>query len=339
MIEVDGQPIGENQKPYLIAEVGINAWTDLRLAKRFIEVAAESGADAVKFQTHIADSEMVRSAMYDMGAGDVYETVSKCEWSREDHVDLQAHAEEWGITFLSTPFSVEAVDVLKSIDVPAIKIGSGELTNRELVARAGETGKPLLVSTGMHTRAEIEDACSFITEIADEFALFYCVSEYPTSSTDFEFGTIEALAELADVPVGFSDHSTGAEAAKVAIGNGATLIEKHFTIDRRLPGPDQEVSIEPETLSDLSSFAELYYETSGEKSGLQGEETNVKSWAQHSLVAKEPIEEGDPFTESNVTTKRPGSGIPASEYFDILGKQARKYIPAGRTIQSENVNE
>ena len=133
-----------------------------------------------------------------------------------------------------------------------------------------------------------------------------------------ETGTIETLEEMADVPVGFSDHSTGVEAAKVAIGNGAALIEKHFTIDRRLPGPDQEVSIEPDELSDLCKFATLYHETSTKKNGLADEEVEIKQWAQHSIVTTETVCQGEKLTEDNTTTKRPGTGLSADRYFQSI---------------------
>ncbi len=337
MMEIDGTPVGQDAKPYIIAEVGINARNDLKLAKRFIEVAASAGADAVKFQTHLADAEMSEPAMRSIGAGDVYETVAGCEWTVEEHEKLQAHASTNDITFLSTPFSTKAVEILEELDVPAIKIGSGELTNRELLTRAGETDKPLLVSTGMHTYEEIAEACSFLESVTEEFALFYCVSEYPTSPADFDFGTIQSLEKLAGVPVGFSDHSVGGEAAKVAIGNGAAIVEKHFTIDRRLPGPDQEVSIEPDTLDDLCSFTHLYHATSAEKTGLQGEESDVKTWAQHSLVAKRPIKQGEEFTTENLTTKRPGTGISATRFFDIIGQTASNDLPNNTVITLDDV--
>lgn len=337
MIEIEGTSIGPGEKPYIIAEVGINARDDITLAKRFIELAADAGADAVKFQTHLADAEMAEDEIRELGADDVYDTVSECEWTVEEHETLQAHADESGVTFLSTPFSVEGVEILETLNVPAIKIGSGELTNQELLARAGETGNPLLVSTGMHTRDEIEEACSFLESVADDFALFYCVSEYPTSAADFDFGTIDVLQQLADVPVGFSDHSVGVEAAKVAIGNGATIIEKHFTIDRRLPGPDQAVSIEPSTLEELCSFAELYYETASEKDGLQGEESDIKTWARHSLVTKKPIAAGEEFTEENLTTKRPGTGISANKFFDVLGRRAAQEVPGNSFLTPDDV--
>lgn len=339
MIEIDDTKIGTEHRPYIIAEVGINARDDLTLAKRFIEVAADAGADAVKFQTHIADAEMVESEMGSIGAGGVYDVVADCEWSIEEHRVLQLHADAHDVTFLSTPFSTDAVDILDEIDVPAIKIGSGEMNNRHLVEHAASTGKPLLVSTGMNTLDEIESSCDFLNDVANEYALFYCVSAYPTTPEDFDFQTILELEEMANVPVGFSDHSTGVEAAKVAIGNGAALIEKHFTIDRRLPGPDQEVSIEPDDLTDLSEFAQLYEQTSTYKEELDNEEEAIKQWAQHSIVTSQSIEQGDKLTKENITTKRPGTGIPADRYFDVLGKRALTSISADVVIDNDELDE
>jgi N-acetylneuraminate synthase/N,N'-diacetyllegionaminate synthase len=335
MFEIEGRNIGVGCKPYIIAEVGINAWSDVRLAKRFIEVASEAGADAVKFQTHLADAEMVESEMRSMGAGDVYDTVVQCEWSVEDHYELQAHATAHDITFLSTPFSVEAVDVLVEVGVPAIKIGSGEMNNRCLVERAADTGKPLLVSTGMNTLSDIKETCAFLDDVADKYALLYCVSAYPARPEDFDFGTIGQLQEIAGDPVGFSDHSVGVEAAKVAIGNGASIIEKHFTIDRRLPGPDQEVSIEPDELSDLSGYADLVYETSGVREGVQEEEEEVRKWAQHSIVAREDIEKGEVINKGSITTKRPGSGVSAERYSEVVGSTARVDIFEGDIFEDK----
>lgn len=337
MIEIEGTEIGADARPFIIAEVGINANNDLTLAKRFIEIAAAAGADAVKFQTHIADAEMVESEMRSIGAGEVFDTVAESEWSLEAHRELQSAAEANDVTFLSTPFSAKAIDTLEAIDVPAIKIGSGEMNNRQLLDHAAETGKPLLVSTGMNTLAEIEQTCNFLDERNAEYALFYCVSAYPTTPSDFDFGTITQLEDIAGVPVGFSDHSTGVEAAKVAIGKGAALVEKHFTIDRRLPGPDQEVSIEPDELQDLSEFATLYHATSSEKRGLTSEEADIKQWAQHSLVTTVSLEEGTELTRDHLTTKRPGTGIPADRYFDVLGEQVTASLSANVPLQFEHI--
>lgn len=337
MIEIEGTKIGSNHRPYIIAEVGINAWNDLRLARKFIESAAEAGADAVKFQTHFAEAEMVESEMRAIGAGEVYDTVAQCEWTVEEHHELQDHADAHDITFLSTPFSVEAVDVLAEVDVPAIKIGSGEMSNRHLVESAANTGKPLLVSTGMNTLDDIKAASTFLEEVAAEYALLYCVSEYPTSAKDFDFQTIDVLREASGSPVGFSDHSVGVEAAKIAIGNGASFIEKHFTLDRRLPGPDQEVSIEPEELSDLCRYAKLYHETSTTKEEPGEKEKKVSNWAKQSIVTNMKIKKGEEVKKSKITTKRPGKGIPAKRYKDIISKKVNKNIEEGKILKKRDI--
>jgi len=338
MIEINDTKIGNGHRPYIIAEVGINARNDLTLAKRFIEVAADAGADAVKFQTHFADAEMVESEMREIGAGEVYDTVADCEWSIDEHQELQHHAEMHDVTFLSTPFSTEAVDLLENIDIPAIKIGSGEMNNRELLERAANTGKPLLVSTGMNNINEIKETCEFLDDVASQYLLFYCVSSYPAAPADFDFKTIETLENMADVPVGFSDHSAGVEAAKVAIGTGAAIIEKHFTIDQSLPGPDQEVSIEPDELRDLCEFATLHDETASKKDKLDDEETEIKQWAQHSIVTTQSIEQGEQLTKEKITTKRPGTGIPADEFFTVLGKRVETSMSSDTIINNEDVS-
>lgn len=336
-LEIDGTAIGPNERPYVIAEVGINARTDVELAERFIVTAAECGADAVKFQTHITDAEMVKSEMYSMGEGDVYDTIARAEWSLKEHRKLQTIAEDNGVTFLSTPFSTDAVDRLLKIDVPAFKIGSGELQNLEILDKICDTGKPLLVSTGMHTKEEVSNTVSFLSKYGNEFGLFYCVSEYPTEAANFDFGTIEQLRSLADVPVGFSDHSVGVEAAKAAIGYGADIVEKHFTLDRRLPGPDQDVSIEPGDLEELCDFAKLYHKTGTERTRVSENEREIRTWAEHSLVTASEISEGELFDRDNLTSKRPGTGISAGRYFDVIGARALNSLPSGTVITAEDV--
>lgn len=336
-IEIDGTAIGPRERPYIVAEIGINAHDDLTLAKRFIELAADADADAVKFQTHSANAEMVESEMRAIDSGNVYDTVANCEWSIDEHRELQSYAEANDVTFLSTPFSTDAVELLEEIDVPAIKIGSGEMNNRHLLGRAARTGKPLLVSTGMNTLEDIESTCEFLTDVASEFLLLYCVSAYPTTPEDFDFGTISTLEEITNVPIGFSDHSPGVEAAKAAIGNGSDLVEKHFTIDRRLPGPDQAVSVEPSELEDLCEFAALYHETSTKKDGLHREEAEIRQWAQHSVVAASTIEKGESLDKENTTTKRPGTGISARGYFEVLGETVTSTIEAGSVISEDDI--
>jgi N-acetylneuraminate synthase/N,N'-diacetyllegionaminate synthase len=338
MFDVDGITIGTGERPMVIAEVGVNAYDDLELAKAFIDAAADSGADAVKFQTHMADEEMAKWEMERIGAEDVYEVVTRSEWSVGEHEELQAHCTEAGLTFLSTPFSCAGVDLLNDLGVPAIKIGSGELTNFEILERTANTGKPLLVSTGMSDLETIDRTCDFLAERAATFAFLYCVSAYPTAPEDIHLDTIEGLRDRYDVPIGFSDHSTGIEASVLSLGHDVALIEKHFTLDRRLPGPDQAVSIEPEELERLTDFVEYSQLAAGEDTSLRDEESAIKEWARHSVVASTDIAAGDRLSRENVTTKRPGTGIPANEYIELLGRRAARTIERGKVLQKDDID-
>jgi len=328
-------PIGAENEPFVIAEVGINARNDVELAKRFIEVAAKAGADAVKFQIHLPDDEMVVNEMDRIGASEVYDVVSDSSFSKDGHQALKEHCEEYGVEYLSTPFSVEAVDWLEDLDVSAIKIGSGELTNYHLLSRAADIDVPLLVSTGMSDYDTIADTVGFLRKEGAEFSLLYCVSEYPTDPDDFHLNTIDEMKSRYDVPVGFSDHSTGVEASVIAMARGADFVEKHFTIDRCLPGPDQEVSIEPKELDTLTDYASLVHETAGREKFRTDEEADVQEWARHSIVVQRDVESGQELTEDDLTTKRPGTGIPAKQFYDVIGKTINEDVSAGTILKKE----
>jgi len=329
--------IGTDEVPFVIAEVGINAGDNIELAKRFVEVAADSGADAVKFQTHLPDEEMVADKMQKIGADEVYEVVSGCSFSKDEHQTLKDHCDHENVEYLSTPFSVKAIDWLEELDVSAIKIGSGELTNYPLLDRAVEVDVPLLVSTGMSDYDTIADTVDFLNKRDAEFSLLYCVSEYPTNSADFQLDTIEEMRSKYDVPVGFSDHSTGVEASVIAMARGADFVEKHFTIDRRLPGPDQEVSIEPEQLDTLTDYADLVHDTSGREKFTTDEEAEVKAWARHSIVTAEDVEAGQKLTEDDLTTKRPGTGISADRFYDVIGETIDIDLPANTVVKEDHL--
>lgn len=337
MIEIEGRKVGSEYKPYIIAEAGINFRDDIELGKSFIDAAADAGADAIKFQTHIADAEMVRSEMAQLDKENVFETVAECALTEEEHEELQAYCEERGITFLSTPFSVAAISLLRKLDVPAFKIGSGELTNYQILDKVASTNKPLIVSTGMSNYDTVTDAYEFLTERTDEFTLLYCVSSYPADLDDFNLDMISKMEQDFGVPIGLSDHSTGIKAAVLAMAHGADIIEKHFTIDRRLPGPDQAVSIEPSELERLVEYAEIYERTRGIEEYVLESETDVKEWARHSVVSTQDIEQGDKISADDVTTKRPATGIPAERFHDVIGKLAARDISKNEVLDDNDI--
>jgi N-acetylneuraminate synthase/N,N'-diacetyllegionaminate synthase len=337
MIAFDGVEIGPGARPFVVAEAGVNFRDDIDLAKAFIEEAADNGADAVKFQTHVQHEEMVESEMRDLDLGGLYDRMGVYELSMAEHRELKAHCEEHGVTFLSTPFSVAGVERLEELGVSAYKVGSGELTNHKLLRTIAETGKPMIVSTGMHSMETVRDSVALLDEHADSYMLLYCVSEYPTEPEDFNLGVIDRMAEEFGVPVGFSDHSTGVEAAAVAMARGAALVEKHFTIDRRLPGGDQEVSVEPEELSKLAEYAHLCHVTRDDEKELRDDEAAIADWARHSVVTAEGISAGEAFTEDNLTAKRPGTGIPADEFYDVVGQTASRDLDANEVVTAEDI--
>jgi N-acetylneuraminate synthase/N,N'-diacetyllegionaminate synthase len=324
-IEIAGDTIGGDE-PYVIAEAGMNHLNDLDLAKRFVEEAAQAGADAIKFQTFRRNDAMSEPGMRALDMADAYESGTDAELSRNDHRALQRHCEQENITFLSTPFSANSVRLLDDLDVPAIKIGSGELTDRNILSTAAATGRPLLISTGMADWHTIKEAYKFLDDRDVSFVFLYCISEYPTDPTAFEMGFFNEARDRFGVPIGFSDHSEGIEAAVLAMARGAAVVEKHFTIDRRLPGGDQDLSIEPEELAELTDYASLVAETGGKEKTVSEAEQAVSEWAHHSVVASKRIEAGAELTDDNLTTKRPATGISARRYHDILGRHATQEI-------------
>lgn len=336
-IDIGGRVVGDNQRPFVVAEAGTNFNANIELGKRFIEEAATAGADAIKFQTLNKERDMARRAMEELGMGDLYQNIGNNSLSEADHQELRNHCIDNDIAFLSTPFSAESIELLESLDVPAIKIGSGELTDFHILKTAAETGKPLIVSTGMADYNTIERTCEFLTEQDAEFALLYCVSLYPTEPAQFNLGVMDELRERFDVPVGFSDHSVGVGVPAAAMARGACLVEKHFTIDRRLPGGDQSVSLEPEELATLVDYAKVSHTTKGREKPVYDEEANVAEWARHSVVAATDIEAGQQLTEAMLTTKRPGTGISAHRFYEILGRETTTVIDADTVLTEQHI--
>lgn len=326
-----------NERPYIIAEAGTNFRGDIKLAKAFIKQAAAAGADAIKFQTHVPSAEMVESEMRDIGHGGLFDRMSEYALSVADHESLADMCKNRNIDIISTPFSVEGVEILESVDISVYKIGSGELTNHHLLARVAETETPVIVSTGMHEMKDIMTTHELLKQKNCDHIFLYCVSEYPTAPETFELGVINKMKSKFGVPIGLSDHSVGIKVATIAMSRGAAVVEKHFTIDRRLPGGDQEVSIEPKQLAELVKYADLTTATQGNKKHVTEDEADIAHWARHSIVTSTEITEGTELTSEHITTKRPGTGIPASEYFDIIGKKLTRDVQPDEILHRPDV--
>ncbi|ENR0324334.1 N-acetylneuraminate synthase [Campylobacter upsaliensis] len=321
------------KKVLIIAEAGVNHNGDINLAKKLIEQAAEAGADVVKFQTFKANSCVsvsAKKAKYQLETTakeeSQLEMIKKLELSYESHFELMKHCKKHGIAFLSTPFDLESVEFLRGLDLPYFKIPSGEITNLPYLKAVAKCKKKVLLSTGMANLGEIEAALTILRKNGTRnITLLHCNTEYPTPFEDVNLNALKTLKEAFKLEVGYSDHTEGIVASLGAVALGAVVIEKHFTLDKTMEGPDHRASLEFEELRALcKGIRELEKALgSGIKKASKSEAKN-KIIARKSLVAKREIQKGEKFSIENLTTKRPGSGISAMRYEEYLGKRALK---------------
>src|SRR5215208_4566960 len=317
-IKVDNKLIGPGQPVFVIAEAGVNHNGDLKMARALIDVAVDSGADAVKFQTFQADRlvtpEAPKAAYQAANTGDTesqFEMLRRLELSPEAHRELQSYCEERGIIFLSTPFDEEAVDLLDELGVPAFKISSGDLTNSPLLEHVARKGKPVILSTGMSELSELIEAVSVLNTAGCETPiLLHCVSNYPADPAEVNLRAMQTMRSAFDVPVGFSDHTQGIDVALAAVALGACVIEKHFTLDRTLQGPDHLASLEPTELRELVRSTRRVEKAlgSGRKVPTASEMETAKV-ARRSLVAARDIAAGATLEREMVVMRRPGTGM------------------------------
>ena len=326
-MEIQGKKIGEGNACFIIAEAGINHNGNFELAAEMIAQAAKAGADAIKFQTHFPENEMLRDgATADYVGESLFDLLTRVSLERADHFKLKALAEKQGIIFMSTPFSREAADFLSEVGVPVFKIGSGELTNLPLQEHIAKKGKPMIISTGMSTPEEIELTVSRVKALNPSFALMHCTSTYPTPYEHVNLGYISQLKDRFGVPVGLSDHTIGNYTAFASIPLGVNLLEKHFTLSRHLPGPDQQASLEPRELAELVDGVRIIEKALGGRKTIQPGEQDVRNMALHSVVTVKNIPAGKIIEAEDVWVKRPGTGIPAKYLPEIIGKKAKQDI-------------
>jgi len=343
-MKIDTHIIGTDG-PFVIAEVGINHNGDMDMARSLTDAAVNAGADAVKFQSFIVEELVTASAPkaeYQEGStGESQrEMLEPYELTPEQHRELQTYCEDRGITFLSTPFDSESLALLDDLDVAAIKVGSGELTNTPLLREIAEEGRRMIVSTGMGTMDEVETAVETIRDAKADvpLALLHCVSLYPTDIDLANLRAMQAMNDRFDVPIGFSDHTTQVETPGLAVAMGATIVEKHLTLDRSLSGPDHEASMEPDELDraiDIVRNAERA-KGSPEKRPV-GDEMDTAFIARKSLHASTQIDCHDRFTEKNTEITRPADGLPPKEYDEVLNCTAASNIEPGDPITADHV--
>lgn len=337
-VKIADKLVGNGEPCFIIAEAGINHNGNITLAKKLIDAAKDAGADAIKFQTHIPEKEMLKETVTADYVGEsLFDLLKRVELSKEEHVELKNYATDKGVLFLSTPFSKEAVDLLEEIGVVAYKVGSGEMTNLPLLGYIATKKKPMIISTGMSTFEEIEETVNFVKKLNNNLIILHCTSTYPTRYEDVNLRVIEHLKEKFEIPVGLSDHSIGIYTALAAVVLGACVIEKHFTISRDLPGPDQKASITPKELEELVKGVRAIEKALGSTKKVTDEELQIQKMARESVVALVDIPNGSVITNDMVWVKRPGTGIPAKHMEKVIGRQAQKDIKADTIIKWEDL--
>ncbi len=316
---------------YIIAEAGVNHNGSLDLAKKLVDKAKESGADCIKFQTFVSGnlvSKNTNKADYQRKQANIYETqlemLRKLELSFEDFIGLKKYCKDKGISFVSTAFDLESVDFLNQLDMPFWKIPSGEITNLPYLIKIANTHKPIIMSTGMSTLEEIEDAMKVLYDNgANNITILHCTTEYPAPYNEVNLKSIGTLRKKFSLNVGYSDHTKGIEIPIAAAAMGATVIEKHFTLDRNMEGPDHKASLEPDELKSMVTAIRNVECAIGNgiKKPSESEMKNI-TIVRKSIIAKTDIKKGDIFTEDNITVKRPGNGISPMKWFEILGQES-----------------
>lgn len=345
-------------RTFIIAEAGVNHDGSLDDALRMVDVAAEAGADAVKFQTFDAAQLVTRRAakaayqVRNTGADDGQLAMLRAlELDRSAHQALARAAEAKGVRFMSTAFDMDSLDFLAGLDMPAIKIPSGDLTWGPMLLRAARLGPPLIVSTGMATLEEIGEALQVIAfgltregppsgvddlratlrdpaaqaALSERVTLLHCTTEYPAPLAAVNLRAMDLMREAFGLPVGYSDHTLGTTVAIAAAARGATVIEKHFTLDRGRPGPDHAASLEPDELAAMVAAVREVETALGEaRKAPAPEEIANRAIARRALVAARPIAAGEPFSLDNLTAKRPADGLTPMEVWPLLGQPARR---------------
>ena len=344
-ISIHNRLVGSGHPTFLIAEAGINHNGDMDVAKKLVHASKASGIDAIKFQTFTSENLMTRmsgvAAHLDAGAGkeDVYSFVGRVALSPEMHMELFSLCKQVGIPFLSTAGAPEGVDLLERLGVTAYKVASMDLDNLPLLDYVSRTGKPIILSTGMGTLGEVERALETVYSAGNEdVVVLHCTALYPPSLEDVHLLAMDTIRETFDVPVGYSDHTVGNAVALAAAARGACVIEKHFTLDKKMPGPDQAVSADPEDFLRLISDIRAVETARGSaiKRPVNAEIEMRRSF-RRSIVAAVDIQAGSVVARDMLTFKRPGSGISPADLDWVVGRTARSAIAADNLVELKDL--
>lgn len=342
-IKIQNRFIGEDERVFVIGEAGVNHNGDINLAKKLIDAAKDAGCDSVKFQTFKAEGVVTENAeragyqVKNIGGDETQQDMlKKYELNYHDFIELKDYCDEKRIIFLSTPHSEDAIDFLENL-VPAYKFGSGDLTNIPALEYTAKKGKPMIIGTGMATIDEVKEALNVIYAQGNkEVIMLHCTTNYPCSLEEVNLRAMQTMREELDCLVGYSDHTNGIIVPVMAVAMGACVIEKHFTLDKNLPGPDHKASLEPDELKEmLNAIRDAEKALGSEIKGPAESEKEIMKVARKSIVAKVDIQKGTAITKGMLSIKRPGNGLEPKYINKIIGKKAKVDIKSDKLIKFE----
>ena len=343
-VDIGGRRVGLGHPTFVIAEAGVNHNGDLDLARQLIDAAVAAKADAVKFQTFITEESISRAAPQaayqreNTGKTEsMFDMVKRLELPLDAFAELSDYCQSHGIIFLSSPFDTPSVDLLDGLNVPAFKVASGEITNLPFLFYVAAKRRPIILSTGMSYLEEVETALHTIAEAGNPpTILLHCVSNYPADASDVNLRAMATMSQAFQLPVGYSDHTSGVEVALAAVALGACVIEKHFTLDRNLPGPDHKASLEPDELANMVRGIRSVEASLGDgRKQPAASELDTARVARKSLVAAQDIPKGATLRLESIAIKRPGTGMAPAMRDRVIGRKARTEISEGTLITPE----
>ena len=329
--KIENRVVGINEKPLVVAEIGINHNGCLKTAKKMVDAAVSSGIEVIKHQTHIVEDEMSKEALKVIPGNSnksIYQIMNECALDEVREKELQEYIQSLGKIFISTPFSRAAADRLEKMGVGAYKIGSGECNNYPLIEHIAEFGKPIILSTGMNNINSVSKSVDIFEKYGIPYALLHTTNIYPTDNSLVRLGAmVELQNAFPDAVIGLSDHTITNHACFGAVALGASILERHFTDSMKREGPDIVCSMDPEAARDLLEGSKIIYHQRGGKKGAVPEEQPTIDFAFATVVSIKNIKAGEKFSKDNIWVKRPGTGeILAEEYNDLLGKKAKNDI-------------
>ena len=343
-IDIDNKTIGIDQPCYIIAEIGVNHNGNLSIAKKLIDAAIETGADAVKFQKRNLESLYRKESLENpnsesQGFEILLAELKEIELSQEDYFDIVNYCKERKITFLCTPWDIPSVNFLEELGIPAYKIASGDMTNFPLIKYISKTGKLMIISTGMSKIEEVEKMVSFVKTLNRQFVLLHANSTYPSPIESLNVNLIPEYKKKFDVQIGFSDHETGIIGSLTAANIGAVIIERHITLDKKMKGLDHSSSLEPNEFKELVTMIRLSEKAKGKPiKKMTRAEVLQREVVSKSIVCMSDIDKGELFSDNNMEVKGPEKGLSAQYFFDIIGKKSSRKIKKGEYLLEEDMN-